>query len=145
MHKSFTIKDAKFKAISKRKGAIYFYLIDEFNEKRTVSAIAKLNWDKKITSVEAVYKRETPLVEALAKASINDKIEVDFVGFNKRHPRVTNGHLITASRGFPKTIDLAIEQVDVEYESSLAINKPQFIMIVLSFLLLLVLVKLFLL
>lgn len=140
MHKSFTVKESKFKKISSRKGAIDFYLVDEYGEKRTVSAIAKLGRNKKIASVEAVFKREKPLVDALAKSSLNDKIEVDFTGFNKSHPRVTNGHLAPVSKGFPKTIDMGKVQCD----NSLVINKPQLITVALVLLAVLTFVKLFL-
>ncbi len=104
MRKIFTIKNSNFKEISKDKGAIDFLLVDDTGEKRTVSAIAKLGRNKRIISVNAIHKRETPLVEALAKAAVKDTIEVDFTGFNNAHPRVVRAPLGRTSGSFQKTI-----------------------------------------
>ena len=104
MRKIFIIKNSNFKEISKDKGVIDFLLVDETGEKRTVSAIAKLSRKKRIISVNAIHKRETPLVEALAKASVKDTIEVDFTGFNNSHPRVVRAPLARSSGNFQKTV-----------------------------------------
>lgn len=104
MRKIFIIKNSNFKEISKDKGAIDFLLVDETGEKRTVSAVAKLNRNKRIIAVNAIHKRETPLVEALAKASVKDTIEVDFTGFNNTHPRVVRAPLVRSSGSFQKTV-----------------------------------------
>ena len=90
--------------MSKGKGAIDFFLVDDIGEKRTVSAMAVLGRKNKIKTIHAIHKRETPLVEALAKSHINDAIEVDFTGFNKAHPRILNGHIAKQARGNPSAI-----------------------------------------
>ncbi len=69
-----------------------------------MSAVAKLGKNKKIISVTAIHKRETPLVEALAKASVKDTIEVDFTGYNNTHPRVVNGYRMKVSTRVANTI-----------------------------------------
>ena len=60
MVKTFTIKEYNFKQVSQNKGAIEYILVDEFGQKRTVTAVAKIGWNKKIKSVKPVFKRETP-------------------------------------------------------------------------------------
>lgn len=90
MFKKFTIKEYRFKEVSKKRGSIDYLLIDELGVERTVTAIAKLGWNNKIKSAHAIYQREIPLVEALFKASVKDTIEIDFTGYNKKHPRVRN-------------------------------------------------------
>jgi len=103
MVKTFTIKEYKFKQVSQSKGAIEYLLEDEFGEQRTVTAIAKIGWNKKISSVKPVFKRETPLVQALANRAVDDQIVVDFSGFNKNHPRVNMNRTHAINRDFSKT------------------------------------------
>lgn len=88
MYKSYTIKACKFKEISEGRGTISYLLVDEKGERRTVIAKAKCGFIKQIKLVEAIHHRETPLVEALANASINDTISIDFSDFNRKYPRV---------------------------------------------------------
>ena len=90
MFKTFTIKEYRFKEVSKKRGSIDYLLVDELGVERTVTAVAKLGWNNKIKSAHAIYQREIPLVEALFKASVKDTIEIDFTGYNKKHPRVRN-------------------------------------------------------
>ena len=105
----YCLKEQKFKEISSGKGILEYILIDEFGNSRTVSAMAKLNWRKQLTTVKPIHHRESPLIEALSLASINETIEVDFTEFNKKFTRgsirkqkisipnvkVTNKHYIT--------------------------------------------------
>lgn len=88
MLKIYTIKGYTCKEVSSRKGAIQYQLVDDLGQERTVTAIAKLGLIKKIKSVHPIHFRETPLVEALSKAKINDQISVDFSDFNKHNPRI---------------------------------------------------------
>ncbi len=90
MYKAYTIKSYKCKQVSPGKGYIKYLLEDEMGNQRAVSAMAKLGRIKKIKSVHPIHFRETPLIDALAKAEIKDTIVVDFSEFNKRHPRVAS-------------------------------------------------------
>lgn len=87
MIKTYVLKEYQCKEISSGKGSINYLLIDELGNERVVTALATLGIIKKIKSVEPIYHRETPLVEMLSKASINDTIEIDFSNFNKMNPR----------------------------------------------------------
>jgi hypothetical protein len=133
MRKTFIIKNSTFKAISHDKGAIDFHLVDECSEKRTVSAIAKLGRNKKIKSITAIHKKETPLVEALAKASVKDTIEVDFSGFNNAHPRVVNAAL-------PKVGKRVANTIPQTQNNSFSLTKPHLILMGLSILALIIVV-----
>lgn len=64
-----------------------YHLVDEHGNERIVQAKAKLNWCKKVSSIKPIYHRETPLIKALAKASLNETIEVDFAEYNKKYPK----------------------------------------------------------
>ena len=83
----FALKDYKFREVSKGKGVVEYLLVDMHGNKRTVSAIANLNWRNQVCSVKPIHHREMPLVHALAKAKLNETIEVDFSEFNKKYPR----------------------------------------------------------
>ena len=105
----YCIKQQKFKEVSSGKGVVEYLMVDEFGNERTVSAMAKLNWRKQLSTIKPIHHRELPLVEALAKASINETIEVDFTEYNKKFTRgsirkqkisvptvkVSNKHFIT--------------------------------------------------
>ncbi len=84
---SYVLKNHDFREVSKGRGVLDYHLVDEFGNKRTVSARACMGWNKKIKSVYPLVQRETPLVEALAKTAINESITVDFSEFNKKFPR----------------------------------------------------------
>lgn len=103
MVKIFTIKDYKFKEMSQGKAAIDYLLVDEQGTKRTVTAVAKLGWNNKIRSIKPVFKREAPLVVALASRAVNDQVVVDFSGFNKTHPRVIESRTRAINGDFVKT------------------------------------------
>jgi len=87
MFVSYTVKNYQFKETSKGRGIISYLIVDMHGNKRTVSAIAQLGFRDKIKSVRPMHKRELPLVQALVKSSVNDKIEVDFTEFNEKNPR----------------------------------------------------------
>ena len=103
MVKIFTIKDYKFKRMSQGKAAIDYLLVDEQGIKRTVTAVAKLGWNNKIRSIKPVFKREAPLVAALASRSVNDQVVVDFAGHNKKYPRVVESRTRAINGDFVKT------------------------------------------
>jgi len=103
MVKIFTIKDYKFKKMSHGKAAIDYLLADEQGIRRTVTAVAKLGRNNKIRSIRPVFKRETPLVAALASRSVNDQVVVDFSGFNKKYPRVIESRTRAINGDFVKT------------------------------------------
>ena len=84
---SFALKGYKFREVSKGKGVVEYHLLDEHGNKRKVSAMAELNWRKQVSSVKPIHHRELPLVEALARAALNETIEIDFSEFNKKYPR----------------------------------------------------------
>lgn len=84
---SYVLRHYDFREVSKGRGVLDYHLVDEFGNKRTVSARACMGWNKKIKSVLPLVHRETPLVEALAKTAINENITVDFSEFNKNFPR----------------------------------------------------------
>jgi hypothetical protein len=89
MLKTYTLKEKTHKVISEKKISIHYLLVDEEGEERKVVAIAILGMRQKIKSLKAIYQRETPLVEALVKVSVNDEVSVEFSEFNKNNPRVS--------------------------------------------------------
>ena len=90
MQKIFYIKSRKFKEISDGRGSVEYLLLDEKGDERIVTAIAKLNRFNEPSRIRPVYKRETLLVKALSKASVNDRIHIDFTKFNGKNPRSVN-------------------------------------------------------
>lgn len=136
MQKIFIIKDSNFKQIAKEKGIIDFYLIDETGEERTVSAMTKLGRNKKIKNISAVFQREKPLVDVLAKASVKDRIVVDFTGFNNTHPRKVINKTVKPSSTIIKTA--------TKSQDAIVLNESQRLAIVgVSVVALLILVKIF--
>lgn len=91
MYKTYTIKAYKFKEISKGKGSLSYYLVDERGEERVVTAKAERGLIKKIKSIQAIHHRETPLVNALAQSEVKDTVVIDFSEFNRKYPRVSTG------------------------------------------------------
>ena len=83
----YTVTGYNFKEISSRKGSIEYQLMDAFGNERTVTAMAKLNFFQKVSSVRPIYHRELPLIQALARTKLNDSVVVDFSEFNKDNPR----------------------------------------------------------
>jgi len=121
MYKTYTIKAYKFKELSKGSGSISYYLVDDNGEERVVKAKAKRGLFKKIKSVQAIYHRETPLVEALANAAVKDTIDIDFSTFNNEFPRVENGSYLN------KTAKLVLDEFEdaqaISTQDSLKIDK----------------------
>ena len=87
MQKTFLIKACSFKEISEGKGALEYLLLDENGNERKVTATAQQGRIKALKNIKAIYKRERPLVKALAKASVDDTVYIDFSKFNKKNPR----------------------------------------------------------
>ncbi len=83
----YCLKQRMFKEISSGKGVVEYLLIDEYGNERRVSAMAQLNWRRQLHSIKPIYHRELPLVQALAKALINETLEVDYTDFNKKFKR----------------------------------------------------------
>ncbi len=81
--KIYRIEDIVFTELSRNKGSIEYYLVDSIKNKRKVTGIAKLGFNRKIKSVKAVYQREKPLIDALIDADVDQRISVDFTEFNK--------------------------------------------------------------
>lgn len=96
---SYCLKQQTFKEVSSGKGVVEYFLIDEYGNQRRVSAMAKLNWRKQLSTVKPIHHRELPLIQALAKAQINETIEVDFTEFNKKYKR---GSIRTQRISVPK-------------------------------------------
>ncbi len=87
MFVSYTVKNYQFKETAKGRGIISYIIVDDQGNKRTVSALAHMGMRDKIKSVRPIYKRELPLIQALIKSSLNEKIEVDFTDYNNNNPR----------------------------------------------------------
>ena len=90
-HVSYTVTGYNFKEISRGKGSIEYQLMDEYGNERMVTAMAKLNLFKKVSSIKPIYHRELPLITALAETKLNESIVVDFSEFNKNNPRPLKG------------------------------------------------------
>jgi len=87
MQKTFYIKSRNFKEISDGRGSLEYVLLDEKGEERVVTATATLNRSNQPSKIRPVYKRETPLVKALTKASVDERVHIDFARFNAKNPR----------------------------------------------------------
>jgi len=83
----YTVTGYRFTEISRGKGSIEYQLTDDFGNERTVTAMAKLNLLKKVSSVSPIYHRELPLIKALTQTKLNQSVIVDFSEHNKKHPR----------------------------------------------------------
>lgn len=82
MKKTYTIQSSHSTIISPAKGAINWSLIDERGHERRVTAMANFDHNGEIIAVQPIYRRETPLVEALAKHVDGDTLTIDFTAFN---------------------------------------------------------------
>jgi len=87
MQKTYLIKARNFKEIANGKGALEYLLLDENGIERKVTATAEQGHFRAFKNIKAIYKRELPLIKALAEASVNDSVYVDFSKFNARNPR----------------------------------------------------------
>ena len=97
------------KETTKGKGIVRYVLVGDQGHEREVSAIATLG-KKGIKSVRPIHHREQPLIDVLAKASINEVIEVDFGPYNKQYPRDHRG---------PKEIVARTTKIADPYQDSL--------------------------
>ncbi len=84
---NYTLKNYQLRETTRGKGIIKYLLVDEQGKKRIVSAIANLGFGNKVKSIHPIHHRETPLIDVLAKAEINEKITVDFTEYNNKYPR----------------------------------------------------------
>lgn len=91
MKKTFTVTDILFTSVSRNKGTLEYYLVDELGNERKVTAMAQLGFRKKIKSVRALYQREIPLIEVLADLEVDQSVTIDFSEFNK-NPREHKKH-----------------------------------------------------
>lgn len=84
---NYTYKNFQFRETAKGKGIVKYLLVDEQGKQRVVSAIANLGFGNKIKSVRPIHHRESPLIDILFKADLNERITVDFTHYNNSHPR----------------------------------------------------------
>ena len=111
MFVTYTVKTKQFKETSKGRGIISYLIVDKHSNKRKVSALAHVNRRGKVKSLRPIHKRELPLLQALVKSSINEKIQVDFTEYNKNNPR---------NEGSPKLgslKDIGVREVKSEFET----------------------------
>ncbi len=125
----YCLKQQKFKEVSSDKGVVEYFLVDEFGNERTVSAMAKLNWRKQLSTVKPIHHRELPLVEALAKASINETIEVDFTEYNKKF---TRGSIRKQKISVPSVSIRSTRLSGIDSFASLADNKRRLFKLMLA-------------
>ncbi len=110
MQVNYTVKNYQFRETAKGKGIVKYYLVDDQGKERVVSAIAQLGLTKKIKSVHAIHHRESPLIDVLSKADLNEKIQVDFTDYNNKYPRATDN---------PKKISARSTKIVDPYDASL--------------------------
>lgn len=85
MIKTFTIRAVTHKEISPGKGSIVWQLTDEAGNPRKVTAITTLDKNGYIDHMQAIYKRERPLVEALQQREEGEIFTKDFSKFNREN------------------------------------------------------------
>jgi len=88
MNKTYTLQKTQLTDAAKNSAIMNYHLIDDKGNQRVVHAVAKLGFGKKIKSVQAKYYRETPLVDALSQAKVQQRVKVSYTKFNK-HPRIS--------------------------------------------------------
>ena len=82
MIKTFTIHSTYQQEISPGKGSIIWLLSDEKKRPRKIAAITDVDKQNNIVSMQAVYKREIPLVERLQQLVKGDTFTIDFTAYN---------------------------------------------------------------
>ncbi len=87
MQVNYTIKDYQFKEMSKGKGIVRWFLLDDQGKERVIGAMAKIGLTNNITSIKPIHAREQPLIDVLRKAQVDERIVVDFSDYNNKHPR----------------------------------------------------------
>jgi len=123
MNKTYTLQKKQLTPAAKHKAILDYHLIDDKGNQRVVHAVAKLGFANKVKSIQAKYYRETPLVEVLAEAEVQQQLEVNYTAFNKQ-PRIS---LIQQTRSIS---DTSMYQADSDNESSALsnhINPPDFL------------------
>ena len=93
MQKTYLVKARTFKEITDGKGALEYLLLDENGIERKVTATAQQGHIREFKNIKAIYKRELPLVKALAKATVNSTVYIDFSKFNAKNPRQKTGRV----------------------------------------------------
>ena len=88
MNKTYTLQKTQLTDAAKSSAIMNYHLIDDKGNQRVVQAMAKLGCRNKVKSVQAKYFRETPLVDALSQAKVEQRIEVSYTQFNKK-PRIS--------------------------------------------------------
>ncbi|MEZ5478013.1 MAG: hypothetical protein R3E95_11195 [Thiolinea sp.] len=83
MNKTYTVHASHHKEISPGKGSIVWLISDERGMPRKVAAITSLDEQGVIETVQAVYRREIPLVERLQHTDKGSQFSIDFSRFNQ--------------------------------------------------------------
>jgi len=122
MNKTYTIQKTQRRDTAKNKAIIDYFLIDDKGNKRTVNAVAKLGFGKKVKSIHAQYYRETPLVEVLSKAESQQRIEVSYTKFNNK-PRIS---LLPMERELASNSIYQDVYSDMVYKEKLGFATPNF-------------------
>ncbi len=125
MNKTYTIQKTQMREAVKNKAIIDYFLIDDKGNQRTVHAVAKLGFGKKVKSIRAQYYRETPLVKALSKAENQQRIEVNYTKFNKK-PRISLIPLIPLDRKLASDSIYQDVYRDMAYKEKLGFATPNF-------------------
>lgn len=84
MIKTFTIHSSYQQEISPGKGSIIWLLSDEKKQPRKIAAITDVDKQNNIVAMQAVYKREIPLVERLQELAKGDTFTIDFSAYNEQ-------------------------------------------------------------
>lgn len=84
MIKTFTIHSSYQQEISPGKGSIIWLLSDEQKRPRKIAAITDVDKQNNIVAMQAVYKREIPLVERLQERVKGDTFTIDFSAYNEQ-------------------------------------------------------------
>ena len=83
MKKTFFVHASHHREISPGKGSIIWLLSDEKGRPRKVNAITDIDPQGLISPIQAVYKREIPLVERLHYTAKGETFELDFNPYNQ--------------------------------------------------------------
>lgn len=84
MIKTFTIHSTYHQEISPGKGSIIWLLSDENKQPRKIAAITDVDEQNHIVAMQAVYKRERPLVKHLQQLVKGDTFSLDFSEYNEQ-------------------------------------------------------------
>ncbi len=90
MLKTYTLKQKSYGRVSANKGTVRYILQEEDGSERTVMAMTELGLTKKVKAIRPMFHRESPLIDKLALAEVNDRIWVDFSDFNHKTPRASS-------------------------------------------------------